>query len=452
MPNKQTLIDHIKNIILLAFGKEAENITINVFDVDNVSPEFISLTRNCLFDSLIVLKISGLIPGIKEKTNKLAKLLSKNVILTEKSKTIIIYWFDGLQDVNQKAEEHFYPKHDHPTERLKYETQLPNWLDKYIFEVLNARYEPNFEKFDYNLEHSGEELKAYLGTYFPRSYAESFCIYEGLFGNNIFISEIMKKKEINILDIGCGTGGNLLGLLTICNKYFTADQIINVWVIDGNQDALGILSKIIKKYKQNSILKINLNIISAKFLSISELKKIFHAIEEQNFDFIMSFKTICEIISKGGVISKNSYYEILEQVCYKLSNVGTFLLLDVTTKTIFTDYLPILFNEQARNFVKRVNDFKILSPLSCNCYGNVCNSQCFYQQDFLIRHSQKRNDVSRVAYKIIGRTEFVETVTKNLKKGKFVINWKHFSNELKNNGCCINTLQENEYLDAFKLS
>jgi len=452
MPNNLLLIKHIKDIIPLVFQEAPENCTIDVFDKNSVSTIYMNIIQNNIFEQLVVLNFNETIPNLKNKCKKLSKLLNKEVTLFEDGNTKTIYWFEGLKGTSRTELKQEGSDAEKRIQKLKSDTRLPNWLDSFIFKNLNAKYAPDFEKFDYNLEHSEEELLIYLGTYFPRSYAESFCIFEDLLGNKILKSKLMENKELNILDIGCGTGGNLMGLITLINKYFPSTFTLNIWAIDGNQNALKILNRIIKKFKQHSRISINQNIIPGKFKDTKELKKIIQNIPCQSFDFIMSFKTICEIISKGKGKLNNSYFEIFKHVCPMLNDNGLFLLLDVTTRTEHSGYFPILLNEQARNFTKSYNEFKILAPLSCNTYSNICNNKCFYQQDFSVSHKQKINDISRVAYKIIGRTIFIESLTMNYKKNKFIINWKRFSNEFENNGCCLNSLNESGYFDAFKIS
>ena len=57
---------------------------------------------------------------------------------------------------------------------LKTETVLPAWLEKELFSKNQARFEPNWQKFEYNLDLTEDHLRVYLGTYFPRSYVEAF--------------------------------------------------------------------------------------------------------------------------------------------------------------------------------------------------------------------------------------------------------------------------------------
>lgn len=51
---------------------------------------------------------------------------------------------------------------------------LPTWLDTFIFDKLSAKY-CRQNKDMVVLEWGLDDIKKYLGTYFPRSYAESFA-------------------------------------------------------------------------------------------------------------------------------------------------------------------------------------------------------------------------------------------------------------------------------------
>lgn len=57
---------------------------------------------------------------------------------------------------------------------------LPTWLDTIIFDDLSASY-CRQKKDMVVLEWNRDDIKKYLGTYFPRSYAESYCIFSDFF-------------------------------------------------------------------------------------------------------------------------------------------------------------------------------------------------------------------------------------------------------------------------------
>ena len=90
---------------------------------------------------------------------------------------------------------------------------LPKWLNDYIFGFLGAEEKPDPKEFCKNLDSDDEKNKIYLGTYFPRSFAESFCIHSNLFSYEPYRTHLEKKEELSLLSIGCGTGGDILGMI-----------------------------------------------------------------------------------------------------------------------------------------------------------------------------------------------------------------------------------------------
>lgn len=451
---KKSQLKHIESILTLIFQNEAQFFSINVYLKSEILPAIFENIHHYNYEQIVVLELNENIPQLEEKVVRFSKLLSKPIEQEITGNKIFLYWFEGLQNdmYDDGAKRKSKLVDIQIIEKIKSETRLPKWLDNYIFHSLQAKYEPDFEKFDYNLEHSTEELIVYLGTYFPRSFSESFCIFDDLFSNRIYNLEVSTKNEFSILDIGCGTGGNLIGLLTAINKYFSNIRKINIWAIDGNSDALQILESIINQFAINYSINIAYNLLNKTFRNINEISNCLDNIPCKFFDFIMCFKTIVEVISKGNGLYNDSYYNWLDLTSDLLNSSGLELIVDVTTKTDYSDYLPLLLNEQSRKFVKANPLFKILSPLSCNYYSHTCNNHCFYQQEFYVSHRQKNKDASRIAYKIIGRAPFVDKILNERKKGKFVINWKQHNIDLPNSGICINSIGGDILIDSYKIS
>ena len=106
---------------------------------------------------------------------------------------------------------------------------LPSYLDNLIFgEFFGASYQPDHQHYEFNLNHTEEELLIYLGTYFPRSFGESLCIFTPIIKSKVINSELSSKDCINILDIGCGSGGEILGLLHVLEDFEDNSIPINI--------------------------------------------------------------------------------------------------------------------------------------------------------------------------------------------------------------------------------
>lgn len=359
-----------------------------------------------------------------------------------------IYWFEGeLHIQSDQAGMKIPVIEEEAIVYLKKETLLPKWLDNFIYNDLGAEYAPNFQKFEYNLDLTKEENLKYLGTYFPRSYAESFCIFDNIFQNKVYKNFILSKDIFNILSIGSGTGGDLIGLMTVIDKYCPVSIPINILTIDGNENALSILGKIVDRFKTVFSRKVTLTIQPYMFPSIANFDMSVNEIGLMKFDFILSFKMINEIISNGKGACDNSYYDFIIKFLQLLSNEGLCTLLDVTTKAEHTTFNPILMNWQINQALQNLNDYQTLLPLSCNNYEKICSEKCFTQQKFYISHSRKIKDISKVSYRVIGKMNMVNMLLNNRETTKYI---------LQRNGQTITTFcpysDSGNIVDGYKLN
>lgn len=335
-----------------------------------------------------------------DKLDLLKKFLGKDIYVLGDN----LYWYDG--DAIETIEPITISNHitqNAPSAietQLKSSTRLPSWLDDFIFKTLHAEYAPNHERFDYNLDLSETDIRKYLGTYFPRSYAESFCIFDNLFRNVGYAGEFHSSSPINIAAIGCGTGGDLMGLLTVISKYSAVNRTINITAIDGNKDALDILSQIVARYKQYCRKDLSLRIIHHTFSDINSFN-IDSVGSVSSYDFVLCAKMICEIIASGNGSNDNAYYDYVKKFLPLINPRGVFYLLDVTTRQKHSTFNPFLMNEQVQNAMVECPNYCVISPIPCSLYNSICKNSCFYQKTFTITHSHVREDKSKVAYKLI---------------------------------------------------
>lgn len=261
--------------------------------------------------------------------------------------------------------------------------KLPDWLDKYLFEELGAKYLPSYSDMT-NIHDDKEKVHNYLGTYFPRSYAESYSIFSKYFDSHF--TEYSNREELSVFDFGCGTGGEIFGLLTVLNEKFKNLKKVKIVALDGNHHALLKYERLLSEYEKISSFNISNRPVAIRIDDFYDLD-VLNSVIDEDFDIIMTFKAICEFVTEQEFENKNPYEHIAKFMLPKLKRNGIILLEDVTTKnSVSQEWLPKMMD-------------KGLSNTKCV----VIDKNEGYNQTYMITHSHKSNDVSKVAWRIIKR-------------------------------------------------
>lgn len=259
---------------------------------------------------------------------------------------------------------------------------LPRWLDNYIFNELGAKYccsHCNMTVIDWDKS----DVLNYLGTYFPRSYAESYCLFKNFIKKNISNYEDM--VEISIFDFGCGTGGEIVGLITALSEVVNSLERINVVALDGNQHSLRLYERIISQLKLKLSIEISSRIFPDVIDDFYDLSVLDTVLDNEKFDIIISFKAICEFVSKNCFETNNAYEHIANVLLPKLHENGALVLVDVTSyNNVSEEWLPKMMD----NGLKKVE---------CCIIGKNPD----FNQTFTVTHSRKVCDTSKVAWRII---------------------------------------------------
>lgn len=294
-------------------------------------------------------------------------------------------------------------------EHLNNSVVLPAWLDHIIFSELGAVYNPDHFKFSYNLDHTKDDILVYLGTYFPRSYAESYIIMCDLLANEIVRSAFAAKSRISILDLGCGTGGEIFGALCALACALGKDKVFKVVAVDGNPNATRIFERVLCRVKKETGFAIDANVGSVAIDDKADMEMLGDVVNV-GFDIVLSFKAVNEFIQRKR-FEGNAYGHFAEMLATKLSDEGLLILLDVATRDELSGvYYPVMMNKGINDFVKNNPGFTTLLPLPCMLKEADCNAPCYVQQRFRVSHSHRGNDLSKVAYRVIGRKGFVKSL------------------------------------------
>lgn len=258
--------------------------------------------------------------------------------------------------------------------------KLPRWLDSLIYKETKATHQP-CGKDMIVLNWDKARILNYLGTYFPRSFTESYCIFTKYFALK---KDLYKETStLNIFDFGCGTGGELLGLLwAIIENIEVAN--INIKALDGNFNGLRILEDIIARFKDEYHVGVNLHVMPLKIDDIYDMSLISSRIPDDN-DIILIFKSICEIASLRQFEERNPYEHVLRLMLEKINSTGVICLADVSS-----------FNEEQQEWLPKLID-KACQEVKANVFMRNDN----YNELYIVSHSRKMKDSSKLSWRLL---------------------------------------------------
>ena len=276
---------------------------------------------------------------------------------------------------------------------------VPDWLQSVIYDNLRAVYAPDYKKYETNLNLSDDELLVYLGTYFPRSYGESFSIWDSLFSRCDYNS-LFAKESISILGLGVGTGGDIIGLLDVIHKYGLCSKV-QVYAIDGNKKALSIFKHLVATLASRYNISIKVECYESAVDEGFSLPDI-----DFTFDVITTSKFVNEIVK----IINEPYYKMLEYSYPKLAQRGLMLISDVTT-LVGDTFIPVRMNAEVNKFIRRHKACKSILPITCSQFEQQCTYQCFTQKQINISHRYRALDKSLITYRLLGRKDLASDLS-----------------------------------------
>ena len=411
--NSIALLNFVKRIVKLSL--KLDNFTVKVLDSTRASSSFAAHGIRLTQEYVVTINADGIgghCAKLAKFTNHAVKAISPSTIFWEEGERIATEGDNSSGVVEEHQSKELTNTNSSACFR-KSKTILPHWLDKKIFNDHQAIYAPEHERYEYNLDLNEEELKVYLGTYFPRSYAEMFCIVDNLLQNKC-LKETLKQDEISVLDCGCGTGGEILGFITAIGKHLTHAKI-NITAIDGNNGALVILRDLVES-NPNKNIQVELRTLSQTLNTIEDVERLVFG--KKNYNFVLCDKMVCELISKE-VLPTNAYAIMVKKLATYLHENGLLIMLDITTKDEHSGYFyPQLMNSSINDYVRKSRTIETLLPLSCACYDE-CRDLCFIQQTFSISHSHKSNDESRVCYRVLCKKPLKTTIMQEMEIANF---------------------------------
>lgn len=276
-------------------------------------------------------------------------------------------------------------------------------LEEYIFDELGGVYSPSYLEAVDNLGNDEERNLRYLGTYFPRTFVESYYIYTNLFSNALVYKEFNKLENINVLSIGAGTGGDIIGLLTVLSEKFE-DKKICIWSYDGNEGALRYQNTLVEHFDDYTDINTNRIELHLEHVVFNKKNRIRKILKEKNFDdwfhIVQSFKFGNELYN--SFVNDNIFYDLMYIAEENLNESGIFVMEDVTIKNWDCKYNPCEMTNQVRKYYEKFQDSDLvyIIPKSCAKWNDLCNyEECFSQYKFDVEHRYEKKG-SKVTFKV----------------------------------------------------
>lgn len=264
------------------------------------------------------------------------------------------------------------------------DVRLPQWLDNLIFDQLGAKYQRSNADMTV-IDWDKKEVLNYLGTYFPRSYAESYCIFTEFFATQA--ARYSGKAELSVFDFGCGTGGEIIGLLSAISECLPQINTVHVVAMDGNHHSLRLFENVIAEYGKRTRLCLRYRILPLTIDDFYDLD-VMNTVLSGSFDIFMSFKAICEFVTKERFEQQNAYTHIVKTFLPRIYENGIMVLADVST-----------YNDVSQEWLPRMMDEGISQSQS-----RILLRNDGYNQLFTVTHQKRTSDASKIAWRIIQKT------------------------------------------------
>jgi len=314
--------------------------------------------------------------------------------------------------------------------------ELPKYLDDYIFQELKGYFQSG-RNVDVNLNNDDLANRKYIGTYFPRSLVESFFILADLNEHKEIKKIFESKNELNILDVGAGTGGSFLGVAHFLKKIGITTIPVNFYTIEGNANAIEYQKKFIAKF--NKEFNLNYNLIAEELVFNSkdtfknQLELCVKKLGGIRFDLLITFKFLSEFYNNNYDLSIGTYYTFAELAQNMITEDGFIIILDLVSgsfdRSIKRPYTTQILSTELNEFINSDSSkLSYILPICCGFWASKCDDpNCFVERKFEIKHSQKEKDITKVAYRVLVNKKFSQKILADIEeKEQYQISYNQY--------------------------
>ena len=294
-------------------------------------------------------------------------------------------------------------------------SDLPDYLDARLAQ-LGARYNPQHQVVRVGLNADDDRNRTYLGTYFPRSFVEIRNILTELCSIPAVADAFAQKDVIRILDIGSGTGGSTTGGILAIAEAIDDDVPIEVTSLDGNADALAKQRAVLETISGQIPNPLTTNLIQSAFPTdidgFVQTLQTFASAEGPKYDLVLFWKHLSEYYNTNYAQANGIVQHALQIASTLLVPNGLCCTLDLTTTDNGVEYFAMTLNREANAYdISPGATMTTILPLPCARHSRTCRlANCYTQRVFLVNHRLRRNDYSKVAYRVFAPNAFAASI------------------------------------------
>lgn len=228
-----------------------------------------------------------------------------------------------------------------------------------------------------------------------------------------YAKQLSESDKLNICSVGTGTGGDLLGLILAIAKRIEPLPPLQVVSIEGNSAAHGVAKRIISAASEKLNISLDANFIDHEFVAPDPFSVVGDILPAHScpFHFVVNSKMLNELDKRE--ISPNPYFEFVDAFCNVLDQLGTILILDITSKNGAGEtWTPYALNGQINEYLAQHESKKTLFPLLCNRFESDCGSseRCYTQNKIFVSYKSIENECSKICYRLIGNSTLVDSL------------------------------------------
>ena len=313
---------------------------------------------------------------------------------------------------------------------------LPTDVDV-ILKRMGAFYREECLRVRMGLDADDERNRAYLGTYFPRSFIEWATLWGELLSYQPVHAEFSRKRTIAMASFGSGTGGDVVGALYALMDAGLTPERVRVYSFDGNTDALDKQRRILAELRAKGTFPFELELECREYTwgldagSFEESCNRMRGMLPAAIDLVQTSKWLVEFYNRDRTAAAGMIQNLLRFAETAVGPQGLVAALDLTTKDCGT-WFPYLLNREAIAYLKAGGQLRTVTPIPCALTQGNCASgcRCFTQRKLKVSSSFGEQVPTKVCYRVFAPMKFASDITKTFADRPYYVAVQSYSNDL----------------------